>query len=138
DRSDPGTGRHEPFHFRRDLRAAHGGGGGPGELRGGHGAGLRAPGAFPGRAPGAADPLARPDRTVRDADVAKYREERLESARNVDELRRVQAEIEQTPVAPEFPAYRMLVVDRTGNLWVESYPRPGENGRRRWTVFDAA
>lgn len=79
-----------------------------------------------------------PDRAVRDADVAKYREERLESARNVDELRRVRAEIEQTPVAPEFPAYRMLVVDRTGNLWVESYPRPGENGRRRWTVFDAA
>lgn len=79
-----------------------------------------------------------PDRTVRAEDVAKYREEILESARNVDELRLRRAEIEQTPVASEFPAHRLLHVDRSGNLWVESYPRPGESGPRTWTVFDAA
>ncbi len=33
------------------------------------------------------------------------------------------------------PAYRSLVVDTEGNLWVEEYRRPGDD-QPRWTVFN--
>jgi hypothetical protein len=34
------------------------------------------------------------------------------------------------------PAYRGIMLDRGGNLWVEEYRRPGDRVPR-WTVFSA-
>lgn len=43
---------------------------------------------------------------------------------------------DEMPRPETFPAYRSVRFDEAGRLWVESYPRPGEE-HGEWRVFDA-
>jgi hypothetical protein len=42
---------------------------------------------------------------------------------------------ELTPTERLFPAYSALLADSAGNLWVETYRRPTDDGPARWLVF---
>lgn len=72
---------------------------------------------------------------VTDADVEGYRKERIENAE--DEMQRqINATlVEAIPFPESFPAYRNLVVDVKGNLWVGVSRKPGDD-QPRWTVFE--
>ena len=43
--------------------------------------------------------------------------------------------LDDSPIRETMPAYRSILVDRVGNLWVEEYRRPGDT-LPRWTVFN--
>lgn len=74
---------------------------------------------------------------VTEADLEGYKGEWIEKA--ADETQRAINEtlVEAIPFPEAFPAYRRLIVDADGNLWVEAYRKPGDN-QPRWTVFDRA
>jgi len=42
--------------------------------------------------------------------------------------------LDATPIRETMPAYRGIILDQVGNLWVEEYRRPG-NTLRQWTLF---
>jgi hypothetical protein len=72
---------------------------------------------------------------VTDADIAALREEQLD--RGPTEVRDAWIDVvESTPIRETMPAYRGIMLDRIGNLWVEEYRRPGDDVPR-WTVFSA-
>lgn len=73
-------------------------------------------------------------RPVRDEDVQAHIERAL--ARLPEQARPGQRRLFEEITPPErMPAYRALVADPAGNLWVERYAPPGE-GPTTWTVFD--
>jgi hypothetical protein len=77
------------------------------------------------------------DRAVTAADVERFKEERVREASDANEQRREREHVAQLPFAEEFPAYSDLRADRTGNLWVRAFDRPGYEGLARWLLFDS-
>jgi len=72
---------------------------------------------------------------VTDADVAVLREEQLDGG--PPGMRDAMVGVlDATPIRETMPAYRGIMLDRIGNLWVEEYRRPGDTVPR-WTVFSA-
>jgi hypothetical protein len=70
---------------------------------------------------------------VTDADIAAWKERQME--RTPEEIRRAMTDVvESTPIRETMPAYRSILLDRAGNLWVEEYRRPSDSVPR-WTVF---
>jgi hypothetical protein len=51
--------------------------------------------------------------------------------------RSVEEEIASAPYPDSLPAYRMLQLDREGNLWVQSYVPRGSKDPTGWSVFNA-
>jgi len=76
-----------------------------------------------------------PDRSVTEAHLDAYLEERLASAPNEDVRRLVRADHENRVFAEQFPAYSSLMVDDGNRIWVESYRRPGSPKVQQWVVF---
>ena len=72
---------------------------------------------------------------VTDADIAVLREEQLDGG--PPGMRDAMVGVlDATPIRETMPAYRGIMLDRIGNLWVEEYRRPGDTVPR-WTVFSA-
>lgn len=71
---------------------------------------------------------------VTDADVAALREERL-GGDFPEGMREAMIDVlDNTPIRETLPAYRSILLDRMGNLWVREYNRPAD-AMPRWTVF---
>lgn len=64
--------------------------------------------------------------TAVDSIVSGFVDENLQRA-----MRRVYAEM---PIPETYPAYRMVRLDQSDNVWIEGYPRPGAD-RSAWRVF---
>lgn len=75
------------------------------------------------------------DRVVRQADVDRFREERLAESDDPTWRRLILISIDEVPVSDRFPAVRDLEVDDAGRVWVQRYPRPGAGPVRHWLVF---
>jgi hypothetical protein len=71
---------------------------------------------------------------VTDADVETFKEQQLASDMPSGMRDRMAEVLENTPIRETLPAYRSILLDRIGNLWVEEYNRPGDTVPR-WTVF---
>ena len=72
---------------------------------------------------------------VTDADVDGYKRDQIENADDETQRQISEVLVDAIPFPETFPAYRDLVVDAEGNLWVGMYRKPGDN-QPRWTVFD--
>ncbi len=73
---------------------------------------------------------------VTDADIEALREEQL-GGDTPEGMRQAMIDVlDATPIRETMPAYRGIMLDRIGNLWVEEYRRPGDT-LARWTVFSA-
>lgn len=77
-----------------------------------------------------------PDRSVTDAHLDAYLEERLSVAPNAEVRRLIRTDHESRTFADRFPAYSTLMVDDRDRLWVQTYRRPGSPALNRWLVFD--
>ncbi len=70
-------------------------------------------------------------------DIQLLQEQRLERVSNIPHLRdRLDEFFAAMPLPPTLPVFGSLIVDDADNLWVEEYPRPGDQVRL-WTVFGA-
>ncbi len=70
---------------------------------------------------------------VTDADIAAWKERQLDGT--PEGMRQAMTDVvESTPIRETMPAYRNILLDRAGNLWVEEYRRPSDTVPR-WTVF---
>jgi hypothetical protein len=77
-----------------------------------------------------------PRRPVHERDLDALFAERLERARNDEEAQRMREGLAALPVADLMPAHgSLLIVDRTGHLWVQGAPAPTDPVRP-WHVFD--
>lgn len=74
-------------------------------------------------------------RQIGDVEMARYREHRLEAAPSEAVRRRVERFLDEAPFPDRMPAYRKLLVDDRGHLWVEHYRAPWESVPR-WSAFD--
>jgi hypothetical protein len=73
---------------------------------------------------------------VTDADIEALREEQL-GGDTPEGMREAMIDVlDATPIRETMPAYRGIMLDQIGNLWVEEYRRPGDT-TPRWTVFSA-
>lgn len=72
---------------------------------------------------------------VTQEDIAAYKQEQLERARDENWRREQEALLAEIPFPETMPAYSRLLVDEEGHLWVEDYRRPGDE-EPRWSVFD--
>ena len=59
----------------------------------------------------------------------------LAAERGPDAVADVERQFLNARYPDHIPAFDWLLVDRVGNLWVRSYPRPGES-ETTWSVFD--
>jgi hypothetical protein len=73
---------------------------------------------------------------VTDADVAVLREEQLGGDASEQMRALLTVVFNSSPVPATMPAYDAILVDITGNLWVEEYKRPADRVSS-WTVFNA-
>lgn len=71
---------------------------------------------------------------VDDALVDRAMEEELQGADDDNERRMIRRRWEEIPLPSTLPAYESLVVDGTGNLWVQLFEVPGAP-ERTWSVF---
>jgi hypothetical protein len=77
-----------------------------------------------------------PRRSLGDAVIASYVEERMRDAPPDPEVRRAwETSLTSSPYPDSLPAYRRIRVDRVGALWVQDYDLPTEQDVA-WTVFD--
>jgi hypothetical protein len=79
-----------------------------------------------------------PDRTTRPADAERHLESIIGRITNEEVREAAEAMFPKAPVRDRFPAYVTVLSDPAGNIWLEEYLRPGEEGPNRWTVLDAA
>lgn len=82
------------------------------------------------------------DRTVRPADVDAYADfvrGRLDEAglsrAQIEEAIRRETGVHR-PVAEQFPGHHQMLSSPDGRLWVQEYPRPGDQGPDSWFVFE--
>jgi hypothetical protein len=75
------------------------------------------------------------DPTVHPEDADAYWEAQLAATEETNRPR-VRRMREVTPVSRRFPSHGGLVADREGNLWVQHFRRPRDDGAYRWMVFD--
>jgi len=73
---------------------------------------------------------------VTDADVEAFRERQLGDSPEGMPQDAMIGVLDATPIRETMPAYRGIMLDQLGNLWVEEYRRPGDT-IPRWTVFSA-
>lgn len=73
------------------------------------------------------------DVTIRDEDIAAYRETLLASA---EEARRpaIERQLMEMENPPQFPTYVAMLVDAGGNLWLQRFRRPADVVQE-WTVL---
>ena len=80
-------------------------------------------------------------RPTTEADRDRYVERELAGWEHLspDQRRRMREGAEDMPFAKTFPAFRWIMGDAAGNLWVREYDFPGEERPAPlWTVFDPA
>jgi hypothetical protein len=70
-------------------------------------------------------------------DRERYIETRLEEAGSESWRERLRQMLSEMPFPETMPAYRRLLVDVEGDLWVADFRRPADE-QPRWTVFDPA
>ncbi len=75
------------------------------------------------------------ERQVTDAGRAQFRESLLASVPNPNERRRQERFLSEVPFPETLPAYRGLLVDSEGFLWVEEYRLP-DASHTTWHVFN--
>jgi hypothetical protein len=73
---------------------------------------------------------------VGDADVERYKAERVENASSDNWRRRLERMFAEVPLPSTMPAFQTFEVDALGYLWVAEYERPGADAQR-WSVFDS-
>ncbi|KPK82530.1 MAG: hypothetical protein AMS25_01945 [Gemmatimonas sp. SM23_52] len=78
---------------------------------------------------------AQPNLTVTAEDTERLIEDEMADAEDESQRAFIRQMYAEMPLPETMPAYRSLVVDTEGNLWVEEYRRPGDE-QPRWTVFD--
>ncbi len=78
---------------------------------------------------------AAPNRPVTSTDIERYREDVLSGTSDPNRRQFWHRMFAEMPIPETMPAYSRILVDATGNLWVEEYRRPGDD-QPRWTVFD--
>lgn len=71
------------------------------------------------------------------ADVAKFREERLDRAPTPHHRTQLETSFGKTPVPTTMPAFEALRSDAQGNVWMQEYRRPGAT-TVRWQVINAS
>jgi hypothetical protein len=75
-------------------------------------------------------------RPVTIADIEEYRRVELSTAsppsRELEERR-----LAEMPYPKVFPAYRRFLADPRGRIWLERYPRPGDDTSPEWRVWDS-
>jgi len=59
----------------------------------------------------------------------------LSRAESDNERMRTEEMLAAMPRVSSMPAFEVLLIDRSGNLWVEDYQAPGAQDES-WTVFD--
>jgi len=75
-------------------------------------------------------------RPVTDADAAAYVEERVSVTRDPARRQAMERSFAGRAQRTHVPAYDMtMLVDAEGNLWVRSFPMPGQT-EQSWSVFD--
>jgi hypothetical protein len=67
--------------------------------------------------------------------IRRYIEGQLEGIDDEDERRFMESLFADVPFPETMPAYRDLLVDSEGHVWVQEYQLPGAE-QLRWTVFD--
>jgi hypothetical protein len=75
------------------------------------------------------------ERQVTDAERRQFRESLLASVPNANERRRQERFLSEVPFPETLPAYRGLLVDSEGFLWVEEYRLP-DASHTTWHVFN--
>ena len=87
---------------------------------------------------GAVTRIVRRDHRLRGPTGADIEEYAAEQYTDYTEERRAEAvaALNEIPLVESFPAFRRVVTDALGYLWVEDYQLPGE-AAPAWTVFDA-
>lgn len=80
--------------------------------------------------------LDREPRPVTDAAIERGIEEGLGRVASPEARARLRSSYDAMTLPDTMPFYRAIVVDRTGDLWVEDY-RAHSGDPHRWTVFDA-
>ena len=73
--------------------------------------------------------------TVTQADIDRYKQQQLESARDDDDRRQLERTLAEMPYPDRMPAHGPIRLDDDGNLWVTEYS-PWTTEPTRWTVFD--
>ena len=74
------------------------------------------------------------DQPVTDALKERFRAYTLESARDANDRRRQERFLAEAPVAENLPAYRSMLVDDDGDLWLEAWRPPWESASN-WDVL---
>lgn len=67
-------------------------------------------------------------------DLARYRDGELRGVSDPNRHRSIERWLAELEFPQTFPAYAALHTDADGRLWVQRYPRPGEDGTE-WAVF---
>lgn len=78
--------------------------------------------------------LRQPSEPVTRAHVDRYRRDYLAGV-GPEDRPRLERLLSLLPIPSTFPAHGRMLVDAEDNLWVATYPRPGED-RHAWNVFD--
>ncbi len=77
-------------------------------------------------------------RAPQQADLDAYRADLLAQIEGAEYKDLMTAVTDALPLAPSFPAFSAIEVDRLGHLWVREYDLPGEERSvPLWTVFDS-
>jgi len=79
---------------------------------------------------------AQPNLPVTAEDTERLIEDEMTDAEDESQRTFIRQMYAEMPFPQTMPAYRSLVVDADGNLWVEDYRRPGDK-QPRWTVFNS-
>ena len=74
------------------------------------------------------------NRTITDRHIDLLRDQYLDGIEDADAIRERTDEFQGLPKPETMPAYRSIIVDSDGLLWVEEYRLPDE--APEWTVFD--
>jgi len=70
-----------------------------------------------------------------DADVSKYKEERLADAPDDNQRKFEQRILDKTTFPKTIPAYKSIQTDAAGDVWVQAYTAPGDSSND-WSVFN--
>ena len=73
---------------------------------------------------------------VTEEDRSRYIEDTVSEVEDENETRRIRQNLSTLPVPDVFPPYAGLATDALGHLWVQDYPRPGDE-IPVWTIFDS-
>jgi len=65
-----------------------------------------------------------PDRRVTEAEIRRYRQDRLARATSDDARSRVLRTLDVLPFARVFPSVRQVFLSDNGDIWVNTFPRP--------------